>query len=156
MKVIFHIDMNSYFATVEQQANPHLRGKPIGVCEHLGGIIIAPSIEAKKLGIRTAMPVWEARKIYPGIILLPVDPPKVRSVTERFLKIFSEYTDVVERYSIDEAFLDITNLVNIPPLEEGEREVKEAKLNTDGFRFSNDNALSKTPSQSPPHEGEKD
>ena len=111
MPIIFHIDMNSYFATVEQQANPHLRGKPIGVCEHLGGIIIAPSIEAKKLGIKTAMPVWEARKIYPGIILLPVDPPKVRSVTERFLKIFSEYTDVVERYSIDEAFLDITNLI---------------------------------------------
>src|SRR3989344_4917502 len=111
MPIIFHIDMNSYFATVEQQANPHLRGKPIGVCEHLGGIIIAPSIEAKKLGIKTAMPVWEARKIYPGIILLKVDPPKVRSVTERFLKIFSEFTDVVERYSIDEAFLDITNLI---------------------------------------------
>ena len=103
--------MNSYFATVEQQANPHLRGRPIGVCEHLGGIIIAPSIEAKKLGIKTATPVWEARKICPDIVLLKVDPPKVRSVTERFLKIFSEYTDIVERYSIDEAFLDITNLI---------------------------------------------
>ncbi|PIR96901.1 MAG: hypothetical protein COT91_04255 [Candidatus Doudnabacteria bacterium CG10_big_fil_rev_8_21_14_0_10_41_10] len=104
--IIFHIDMNSYFATVEQQANPHLRGRPVGVCEHLGGIIIAASVEAKMLGIGTGTPVWEARKIYPKIVLLKVDPPKVRFITERFLKIFSDYTDLVERYSIDEAFLD--------------------------------------------------
>jgi len=110
-KVIFHIDMNSYFASCEQQANPHLRTRPVGVCEHLGGIIIAPSIEAKRLGIKTACPVWEARKICPDIILLPVDPDKYRDITRRFLKIFSDYSDLVERYSIDEAFLDITHLV---------------------------------------------
>lgn len=109
--VIFHIDMNSYFASCEQQANPHLRGRPVGVCEHLGGIIIAPSVEAKRLGIKTGTPVWEARKIDPGVVLLPVDPPKYREITRRFLKIFSEYSDLIERYSIDEAFLDITHLV---------------------------------------------
>lgn len=107
--VIFHIDMNSYFASCEQQANPHLRGRPVGVCEHLGGIIIAPSIEAKRLGIKTACPVWEAQKICPEIILLPVDPDKYRDITRRFLKIFSDYSDLVERYSIDEAFLDTTD-----------------------------------------------
>lgn len=114
--------MNSYFATVEQQANPHLRGRPVGVCEHLGGIIIAASVEAKRFGIGTGTPVWEAKRIYPRIELRKVDPPKIRSVTERFLKIFSDYTDLVERYSIDEAFLDVTNAVGYPP-HEGEKEM---------------------------------
>src|SRR3989344_3097571 len=118
-KIVFHIDMNSYFAACEQQANPHLQGKPIGVCEHLGGIIIAPSVEAKRLGIKTGTSVWEARKLCPGIILMRVDPPKVRAITERLYKIFSEYSHLVERYSVDEAFLDITHLVSSPPREEG-------------------------------------
>lgn len=100
--------MNSYFASVEQQANPHLRGKPVGVCEHLGGIIIAPSVEAKRLGIKLGTPVWEARKIYPQIVLLPVDPDKYRSVTGGFLRILRDYTDQVEKASIDEAFMDLT------------------------------------------------
>jgi DNA polymerase IV len=107
-RVIFHIDMNSYFATCEQQANPHLRGKPVGICEHLGGIIIAASIEAKKLGIKTGTPVWEAKKIYPKIVLMPTDPEKYREITRRFLEIFYTYTEAVEKYSIDEAFLDMS------------------------------------------------
>ncbi len=102
--------MNSYFASVEQQANPHLRGRPVGVCEHLGGIIIAPSVEAKRLGIKLGTTVWEARKIYPKIGLLPVDPDKYRSITARFLKILCDYTGKVEKYSIDEAFVDVTEL----------------------------------------------
>lgn len=108
-KIILHIDMNSYFASVEQQANPHLRGRPVGVCEHLGGIIIAPSVEAKRLGIKLGTPVWEARKIYPKIILLPVDPDKYRMVTAKFLRILGDYTDQVEKASIDEAFVDLTD-----------------------------------------------
>lgn len=108
-RIIYHIDMNSYFASCEQQANPFLRGKPVGVCEHLGGIIIAPSIEAKKMGIKTATPVWEAKKLCPGIILLHTDPEKYRSVTHKFLKIFLSYTEHVQKLSIDEAFLDMTD-----------------------------------------------
>lgn len=133
--MIFHIDMNSYFASCEQQANPHLRGKPVGVCEHLGGIIIAPSVEAKRLGAKTAMPVWEARKICPDIILLPVDPPKYREITRRFLKIFSEYTGLVERYSIDEAFLDVTDwlLSSLPVVGEGKRERRGNNFNNQIF-----------------------
>ena len=108
--IILHLDMNSYFASVEQQANPHLRGKPVGVCEHLGGIIIAPSVEAKRLGIKLGTTVWDAKKIYPKIVLLPVDPDKYRHVTAAFLRILMDYTDEVERASIDEAFADLTGV----------------------------------------------
>src|SRR3989344_4193192 len=107
-KIILHIDMNSYFASVEQQANPHLRGLPVGICEHLGGIIIAPSVEAKRLGIKLGTTVWDARKICPWIVLLPVDPDKYRHVTGKFLRILMDYTDKVEKASIDEAFADLT------------------------------------------------
>ena len=110
-KIILHIDMNSYFASVEQQANPHLRGIPVGVCEHLGGIIIAPSVEAKRLGIKLGTTVWDAKKIYPKIVLLPVDPDKYRHVTAGFLRILMDYTDDVEKASIDEAFADLTGVV---------------------------------------------
>ena len=109
-QIILHLDMNSYFASCEQQANPHLRRRPVGVCEHLGGIIIAPSVEAKRLGIKLGTTVWDAQKIYPKIVLLPVDPDKIRSITERFLRILQDYTDKVDKYSIDEAFADITEV----------------------------------------------
>jgi DNA polymerase-4 len=111
--VIAHIDMNSYFASCEQQDRPEWRGKPLGVCEHLGGIIIAPSVEAKRWGIKTAMPVWEARKLYPKIILTKTNPERYRFYTARFLKVFEDYTDRIEKYSIDEAFLDLTKACNI-------------------------------------------
>ena len=128
-KIIFHIDMNSYFASCEQQANPHLRGKPVGVCEHLGGIIIAPSIEAKKFGIKTAMPVWEAKKLYPKIILLYTDPEKYRATTGRFLNILYSYNEAIEKYSIDEAFMDLTdNFKNeFDPWAAAEQTAKEIK-----------------------------
>lgn len=108
--IILHLDMNSYFASCEQQANVHLRGLPVGVCEHLGGIIIAPSVEAKRLGIKLGTTVWDARKIYPKIFLLPVDQAKYRHVTAAFLKILYEYTGQVEKYSIDEAFVDLSKV----------------------------------------------
>ncbi len=111
--IIAHIDMNSYFASCEQQDNLAWRGKPVGVCEHLGGIIIAPSIEAKKYGIKTGMPVWEARRLYPKIILTSTNPNRYRFYTARFLKVFEDYTHRIEKYSIDEAFLDLSLACNI-------------------------------------------
>ncbi len=108
-----HIDFNSYFATCEQQDRPSFRGRPLGVCEHLGGIIIAPSIEAKRWGIKTGTPVWEARRLYPKIILTPTTPSRYRYYTGKFLKVLGDYTDQVDKYSIDEAFLDVTKATNI-------------------------------------------
>ncbi len=119
-KVIAHIDMNSYFATVEQQDNPAWRGEPVGVCEHLGGIIIAASVEAKRWGIKTGTPVWEARKLYPKIHLTKTHPERYRMYTSRFLKVFEDYTDRIEKYSIDEAFLDLTKACNIRTKQNGE------------------------------------
>ncbi len=111
--LIIHLDMNSYFASVEQQDNPSWRGKPVGVCEHLGGIIIAASIEAKRWGIKTGTPVWEAKKLYPKIILSKTHPNRYRFYTSRFLAVVHDYSAEVEQYSIDEVFLDLTKVCNI-------------------------------------------
>ncbi len=111
--IILHLDMNSYFATAEQQDNPAWRGQPLGVCEHLGGIIIAASIEAKKWGIKTGTPVWEAKKIYPKIILTHTRAEAYRNYNRKFTKLVSDYTDKVEVASIDEVVLDLTKACNV-------------------------------------------
>ncbi len=113
LPIILHVDMNSYFASVEQQDNLAWRGKPLGVCEHLGGIIIAASIEAKRWGIKTGTPVWEARKLYPKIILTKTHPDRYRLYTNRLMKILADYTGYVEQYSIDEAFLDVSRVCSV-------------------------------------------
>lgn len=102
--------MNSYFASVEQQANPFLRGKPIGITgkQQERSIIATASIEAKKLGVKTAMSTWEAKKICPQLIFISGDPEKYSEITHRFNKIFTEFSDKIEPFSVDESFLDIT------------------------------------------------
>lgn len=110
MKIILHIDFNSYFATVEQQANPRLRGKPVGVT---GGdrmkrtVLGAASVEAKKFGVKTGMQIWEAQKLCPQIILVPGDSDKYLETTKRFLNILKDYSLLLEVFSIDEAFLEV-------------------------------------------------
>src|ERR1700730_4375044 len=111
--IVMHLDMNSYFATVEQQDNLAWRGKPLGVCEHLGGIIIAASVEAKRWGIKTGTPVWEARKLYPKIILTQTHPDRYRFFIKRVINIVNDYTGKVEQYSIDELFADLTKACNV-------------------------------------------
>ncbi|MFA6197566.1 MAG: hypothetical protein WC734_00220 [Patescibacteria group bacterium] len=105
--------MNSYFASVEQQANPFWRGKPLGVCAYLSpnGCIIASSREAKALGIKTGFRVSDALKICPTIELVENDPAKYRSTTEKIFTILNRHSDDIEPYSIDEAFLDLTGHV---------------------------------------------
>lgn len=112
-KFILHIDMNSYFASVEQQANPFLRGRSVGVCAYdsPGGCIIASSVEAKAVGIKTGCRVRDAKRLDPRIVIIENEPAKYRSTTERIFNILSRYTDKFEPYSIDEAFLDLTGWV---------------------------------------------
>ncbi len=110
MRTILHIDFNSYFAAVEQQANPRLRGKPVGVT---GGnrvvrtVIGAASVEAKKFGVKTGMQIWEAKKLCPQIILVPGDSDKYLETTRRFLNIIKDYSPYVEVFSIDEVFMEV-------------------------------------------------
>ena len=110
-RIIFLIDMNSYFATCEQMFNPDLRGKPIGV----GGsslertVVTAASYEAKRYGVKNGMSVYEAKKLCPNLILVPGDYKKYTETTANFLKIFQDYTPDLEVFSIDEGFLDVTD-----------------------------------------------
>lgn len=106
---VMHIDLNSCFASIEQQANPFLRGKPVVVAAFAtnGGCILAASIEAKKMGIKTGMRVFEGRKIYPKLTVLPPDPWKYRNVHLKLRKLISGYTDNFVPKSIDEFSLNM-------------------------------------------------
>lgn len=114
---IMLVDMNSYFASVEQQANHKYRNKPLGVCAsiHPTSCLIATSKEAKALGISTGTLIYKARKICPEIILVQAEPEKYREVNRRINKLFISYTDRVQIYSIDESFLDLSE-TKINPL----------------------------------------
>jgi DNA polymerase-4 len=108
-KVILHIDFDSFFASVEQQYNPLLRGKPMGVTAANGRTcIIASSREAKRMGIKTGTRSWEAFKICPEIALVPADFVKYFEISKKFLAICKNFSPFVELFSIDEVFMDVT------------------------------------------------
>jgi DNA polymerase IV len=108
--LIMHIDLNSCFATVEQQANPLLRGRPLAIAAYTGpgGCVISPSIEAKRHGVKVGMTVRDAKLLCPEIEVRPPDPPKYRSVHSQFAKIFKDYSPTVTPKSIDEAVIDFS------------------------------------------------
>jgi len=122
---IIHIDLNSCFATIEQQANPHLRGKPIAVAAYTtpSGCIVAPSIEAKRYGIKTGMRVKDGKVLYPDLIILPPDPWKYRNVHLALRKLLADYTYDVTPKSIDEFVLDFRNFSG-SPMHEKARDIK--------------------------------
>jgi len=114
-RIVMHVDMNSYFASVEQAHRPHLKGKPVlvladpcGTPKGRRSVVAAASYEAKAKGVKAGMPTFEALKLAPNAILIGGNPHKYATLSRCFLKIFEKYTDLVEPYSIDEAFLDIT------------------------------------------------
>lgn len=106
---IMHLDINSCFATIEQQANPFLRGKPLVVAAYdsPGGCVIAPSIEAKKIGIKVGMRVKDAKSIFPQVFVLTPDPWKYRCVHLALRKILLSYTNDLVPKSIDEFVLNL-------------------------------------------------
>jgi DNA polymerase IV len=106
---VMHIDLNSCFATIEQQANPKLRGKPLAVAAYNSpaGCILAASIEAKRLGVKTGMRVKDGRLLCPGLIIKEPDPWKYRNVHHALKQLLLTYTDLVVPKSIDEFFLEL-------------------------------------------------
>lgn len=105
---IMFIDLNSAFATTEQQARPSLRGRPIGVTNRVSKYccVIACSYEAKALGIKVGMNLQEALKICPGFVMLESDPPKYHYVYQKLIKIMSDYSPNFQMKSIDEGIID--------------------------------------------------
>lgn len=109
MKSIIHIDMNAFFASVEQRADPALRGRPMAVIgSKERGVILSPSYEARACGVKTGMMYWEARRRCPEIVLVPADSAKYSDACERLIGLWQCFTPSVELFSIDEAFLDVT------------------------------------------------
>ncbi|MCL4417474.1 MAG: DNA polymerase IV [Actinobacteria bacterium] len=108
-KTIFHIDFDSFFASVEQEYRPEMRGKPLGVtAANSRTCIIASSREAKRLGIKTGARSYEAQKICPDLVLVPADFNKYFEVSKKFLNICKDYSPFTELFSIDEVFMDVT------------------------------------------------
>lgn len=109
-KKILLVDINSYFATLLQQENPHLRGKPVGIVKDVGRTcIIAASKEAKKLGIGTGSNAHEGKVQCPDLILLPAQFDRYLDATKRLKKVFTNISPKLYIYSLDEAFIDVSD-----------------------------------------------
>lgn len=106
---IIHIDMDAFFASVEQRDHPELRGLPVAV-GHDGprGVVSTASYEARRFGVRSAMPMARAKRLCPQLVIVHSDYSVYKKVSEQIHEIFRDYTDVIEPLSIDEAFLDVT------------------------------------------------
>ncbi|MFZ4858356.1 MAG: DNA polymerase IV [Desulfuromonadaceae bacterium] len=113
-RTILHIDMNAFFASVEQSANPALRGKPIAV---VGGggrtVITTSSYEARAKGVKTGMAIWEGKRVCPELIIVVGDNRKYTYTSTQINDIFRTYTPEVEAFSIDESWLDVTRSLGI-------------------------------------------
>jgi DNA polymerase-4 len=108
-RIILHIDMDAFFIAVEQRDDPSLRGKPAAVCGSLSrSVVTSATYEARPYGIRAGMPVQEAQKRCPNLILVEGDHSKYTETASRIFSTLKEYTPLVEVASIDEAYLDIT------------------------------------------------
>ena len=130
---VMHIDLNSCFATVEQQARPLLRGRPVGVTNRQGqqaryACIVAASYEAKQLGVKVGMRADEARRLAPDIVVLETDPPKYHYAYQQLLAIMRSYSPQVTMKSIDEGIIDFHGTrehINRRPLTDIGQEIKQ-------------------------------
>jgi DNA polymerase-4 len=111
LRKIIHIDMDAFYASIEQRDNKELEGKPIAVGgspEGRGGVVATASYEARKFGVRSAMPAKQAQKLCPRIIFVRPRFEVYKAVSQHIREIFHRYTDLIEPLSLDEAYLDVT------------------------------------------------
>jgi len=108
-RVILHIDMDAFYASVEQMDNPALKGKPVIVGGTSNrGVVSAASYEARKFGIRSAMPIFQAKQRCPDAVYLPVRMHRYQEVSRQVMEILKRFSPLVEQVSIDEAYMDIS------------------------------------------------
>lgn len=108
-KVIFHVDLNAFFASCEMAQNPALKKVPLGIGGRKDrGVLTTANYEARKYGVSSAMPVGEARRLCPSLEVLPVNFPLYEQYSNLFFDLLSEYTDTIEKASIDEGYLDMS------------------------------------------------
>jgi DNA polymerase IV len=124
---IIHVDMDAFYASVEQRDDPQLRGKPV-VAAWRGNrsVVCAASYEARKFGVRSAMPAVRAERLCPGAVFLPPDFTRYRAVSQQVREIFKRHTDLIEPLSLDEAYLDVSeNKTGLPTATQVARTIRE-------------------------------
>ena len=116
MRKIIHVDMDAFYASVEQRDDPQLRGKPVIVAwRGKRSVVCAASYEARSFGVRSAMPAVRAERLCPEAIFVPPDFTRYRAVSRQVREIFKRHTDLIEPLALDEAYLDVTeNKTGLP------------------------------------------
>jgi DNA polymerase IV len=124
---IVHIDMDAFYASVEQRDDPQLRGRPVVVAwKGNRSVVCAASYEARKFGVRSAMPAIRAERLCPEAIFVPPDFTRYRAVSQSTREIFKRHTDLIEPLSLDEAYLDVTeNKTGLPTATKVARTIRE-------------------------------
>lgn len=134
---IIHVDMDAFYASVEQHDNPELRGKPVCVGGGQYGVVAAASYEARKFGVRSAMPGRMALEKCPQLIVVKPRFQRYKEISMQIREIFHEYTDLVEPLSLDEAYLDVTeNKKGISSANEIAREIRRKIYEKTGLTAS--------------------
>src|SRR3989442_10571603 len=124
---IIHIDMDAFYASVEQRDDPRLHGKPVVVAWRGNrSVVCAASYEARMFGVRSAMPAVRAERLCPNAVFLPPDSPRYRAVSRQVREIFKRHTDLIEPLSLDEAYLDVSeNKTGLPTATRVARTIRE-------------------------------
>ena len=138
VRKIIHVDMDAFYASVEQRDNPELRSRPLAVGHgEARGVVAAASYEARAYGVRSAMPSTTARRICPDLVFVPPRFTVYKAVSQQIRAIFADYTPLIEPLSLDEAYLDVThNLRGLPTASATANEIRARILAETGLTAS--------------------
>ncbi len=137
-RIVIHSDLNNFYASVERRLNSELSGKPVAVCgnaEERKGIVLAKSEEAKRFGVKTGEPIWQAKRKCPELIIVKPHFREYMAYSNKVRAIYARYTEFIESYGIDECWLDITKFTTVFPKYDGEKyvEIDGERHFSDGF-----------------------